>query len=156
MPTSATVQAALVTAVKSITTANGYTTNITPTNVSTTADVLAQGVQLTADKYPRVFVITDGAAYTDRPSHCLIKEEKFTVIAVFAKNVNNLSDVALDTQVQNFVADFEKMIDRNKQLGSSRYVQLDKYATDVGVNDPEAVCVFELTITFEQRFASTP
>lgn len=152
MPTSSSILTALANAVKTITPAQGYQTTVNSANVFTSVDSLNQQVQLTGDKYPRFFVLTDGAVYEGLPTHAFIKHEKFTVIAVFAKDNSAPDAPSLSAQVAAFVDDFERMIDRNSQLGGADLASIDKYATDISVNDPEAVAVFELTIDFRRRF----
>lgn len=153
MPTAPTILAGLVAAVKTITVANGYATDLDPNNVFTVLDSLNQQVQPEAAAYPRMFVLSDGADYSGMPSHTILKNEKFTVIGVFAKNETISGDVPLATQVSNFINDFEVMIDRNQQLGGSDLVTIEKCATDIGTSDPEAVCVFEINIQYRRRFS---
>lgn len=152
MATSSTILAALAAAIRTITRLGGYNTEIRSENVFTLLDGINQAVQQTSQGYPRIFCVSDGASYGAMPSHTIVKQESFTVIAVFAKDTSNPSDIELTTQVSNFIDDFEAMIDRNLQLGGSDEVLLQKCATDVGKDSPEGVCVFELVIEYRRRF----
>ena len=151
MATHAQILTALVNAIKSIVPANGYITTVNPANVFTETNLIDQMVQTTPGAYPRIFAFSDGAMYDDLPSGRIHKKEKFTVLAIFAKDVTNLSDPSLVLQVTNFMEDFESMIHRQKQMGGSDYVKLDTCATDVGTQSPEAVCIFEIEILYKRQ-----
>lgn len=153
MATSSSILLAVANAVKSITTANGYTTNLNPANVTTRLTALDNLQAMPATSYPRVFVISDGAEYQDQPSNRIVKEERFTILAVFAPNRNDGADVALETQVSNFVDDFEVMIGRNKQLGGSDLVQIQTLATDIQTVESEAVAMFEITVIYRRSLS---
>lgn len=135
---------------KTITTANGYLTNLDPANVFTRLTSLDNLQAQQATSYPRVFIISDGADYGDQPANRIVKEERFTVLAVFAPNRNDVNDVAMETQVSRFVDDFEVMIGRNKQMGGSDLVLLQTVATDVQTVESESVAMFEITITYRR------
>ena len=153
MPTSSSILTALQNAVKGITTANGYVTNLDSDNVFTRLTSLQNLQSVGAIKYPRVFIISDGADYQDLPSNRIVKSESFTVLALFAPDRNNVNDVTMETQVSNFVDDFEMMIGRNKQLGGSDLVQIQALATDVHIVETESVAMFELSITYRRSLA---
>lgn len=148
--TAEQILAALVTAVKSLTVANGYVTNLNPDNVFSRLTPLSN-MQQNAAAYPRVFVISDGADYQDLPSHRIQKEERFTVLAVFAPDRSDIEDIDLETQVAKYVNDFELMIGRNKQMGGSDLVVIQTLATDVQTQETEAVAMFELTINYRRH-----
>jgi hypothetical protein len=153
MPTSNSILTALSTAIKGITVANGYVTNLASTNVFTRLESLQNLQAIPAAQYPRVFIISDGASYSDLPANRISKEETFTILAVFAPDRNNVNDVAVATQVSNFVDDFELMIGRNRQLGGADTVKILALATDVHIVETESVAMFELSITYRRSLA---
>jgi hypothetical protein len=151
--TSAQILAALVAAVKTITPAQGYNTTLAPANVISRLDALSQGQQVSAAQYPRVFVISEGSEYQDLPSHRQVKAEQFSIFALFMNSVKNTTAVPLEDQVATFIQDFERMIDRNKQMGGSQFVEIRTCVTDVGSTDPEAICLFEIVVQYENNLA---
>lgn len=151
MPTSRDIKTALATAVKSIKIAAGYLTDIPDANVfdgSTSYD----HTQGDVSKYPRVFIYADGAEYEDQPNSHILKEEIFTVLINLAKKHSEINLApTLTTLVDNIISDFEKMVDRNKQLGGSQFVKLRTCADDLGASDTEAVVMFELLVQYRRN-----
>jgi hypothetical protein len=151
MPTSRTIRSALGAAIKTIKVAGGYLQNIPDANVFDGITPYDHTQVKDASAYPRVFIYSDGADYTDLPSSRVQKTELFTVLANFAKAQSQVAVApTLQTMVDNFIDDFEKMVDRNKQLGGSNFAKLRACADDLGASTTEAVVMFELLIEYRR------
>ncbi len=154
MPTSASIRTALVNTIKTIQIANGYLQDIPVANVFEKATPYQHMQQVDpAVAYPRVFVFSEGADYADLPARRILKKEMFSVVALFAKP-DSTKDVAptVQTMVENYISDFEVMIDRHKQFGGCDVVELHSVADDLGASATEAAVIFELHVTFKRSF----
>lgn len=152
MPKASDILSALVAACKTIHPDNQYLTTIDPANVYSRLDAISQMQQVSSQSYPRLFIISEGAQYDDLPSHRLVKAEQFSVFALFANDSADLQAPTLEAQVADFIEDFERMVDRHKQIGGSDFMRITTCVTDVGSAEPEAVCLFEVVVQYKQNF----
>lgn len=152
MATSDSILTAITAAVKTIRISGGYKTDLDPANVFSRLTPLDSLQRNQASSYPRVFVISEGASYSDLPGRRVVKEEQFTVIAVFAQNKENPVDVPLTTQAANFVDDFERWMDLNRQTGGSDLLRLLTCSTDAETPGTEAIAMFEIAVTYKRSF----
>jgi len=143
----------LVAAVQSVTVAAGYNTDINPDNVFDTVDAL-QGQQQTdaANAYPKVYVFSEGAKYSDLPSYRIHKVETFSVVAVFsAATVLPGQVMDLSNQVSGWIDDLEIMIVSQKQAGGADAWRIAMVADDLGANQTEAVVVAEIHCEYKRN-----
>lgn len=152
MPTTSGILSALETGIKQITVVNGYKTDLLSENVFSSLSPLNSLQKLGENAYPRVFIISEGADYQQMPARRIIKDEVFTVLAVFAPNRNDPADVPLETQTLNFIDDFEKWADTHAQIGGCDLLKINSCANDAESAKSEAVVMFEINVTYKRTF----
>lgn len=152
MPTSNALLNSVVSAVKTIKLSRGYLTEMPDANIYSRLTPYQSLQQPSAASYPKLHIISEGAEYEDLPSRRITKLEKFVFLAVFAQDTTDPMDVALDIQVANFVDDFERWVDINKQCGGSDIVKLLTCSTDSETPNTEAIAMFEVSIQYKRTF----
>lgn len=141
------IRAALVSIIQSITTANGYNTNLAPTNVHRG---WSQRIfeDTTASLFPRVFIVLDDAELSTELGGVQNDEYRFLVFAQFRRTQReDVAPYEVEEAKDDFIEDFRTAIDRNSTLGQVvQDVQLPQVASDSGTMDPLGMVVFEVVV----------
>jgi hypothetical protein len=148
MRTLTTLRDQLAKLVKSITVANGYSTDLVSKNVF---KVYAPArLQDKSDgSYPKAFIVTDNGTRTRLAASQKDRVTNFLVVfvgKVVAKGADN-DPLATEALAFNFVDDLEKACDANDTLyGFVFNVEMTNFTTDSGFTYPEAVAVCHVQV----------
>jgi len=146
------IREALVTTVASITTSNGYSTEMVPDLIfANKEDITAPNV--TPDCYPKCLIVLENEEYDYEASRRLIKQAMWDVTFVVLETEDEYEDVVTTVeQTENLIDDFEKVIRLNLQLGGlARTINIKEVYTDSGYTHPEGIVIFKVIVEYEKH-----
>ena len=145
------VRQALANTLTQITKANGYSLDLSSSNIYKvyTTDFMTN----TKDAlYPKVFVVTDSGKNDGEPSYAVMRELRFIIILVLKGDSTGhvLGDptTLLQDAITNFIDDVDRCLLKNQTLqGTVDQARVTDWTTDSGFTNPEGIGLLKVLTT---------
>lgn|SRR3990167_8067544 len=149
MPQLTDIRTAIKTLLKTLKTANGYSTNLPDDHIYDVFDP-----DKVADKddttYPKAFLVSDDGTYQKMPANRIRRQNNYSLIVIVKTLATGL---AASEKIELLIEDVEDLLLSDDTLGNLvQDISLTRFITDSGYAAPEGAAVFKIKVDFfEQR-----